>query len=153
MAAVLIILFLVFFLMPGTLESYLYEYIEKDLARLAELKHGTPGAADVSVALKIMIILGVLWGYFFILMLWVALVAGKMWRAPQWPLPGTLVIYDTRIQRGVRLKAKALLLMIIPLIMIAVVSRPVIHMAFNAWEIYTVSYAELKKQQATRSVP
>ena len=138
--------------MPGTLESYLYEYIEKDLARLAELKHGTPGAADVSVALKIMIILAVLWGYFFVLMLWVALVAGKMWRAPQWPLPGALVMYDTKVRRGPRLRLKALALMIIPLIMIAVVTKPVINMAFSAWELYTVSYAELKKQQVANGL-
>ena len=44
-------------------------------------------------------------------------------------------------------------MIIVPLALIAVVTKPVASLAIGAWELYTASYAELKKEQDAIRLP
>lgn len=144
MLAALLILFVATVLFPGALERFVHDYINESLAVLADFRAGAPVTADVRVAINIFMLLTVIWGYFFIVMVWVLFIAARMLRAPQWPLPQASVMRDTRVQRGLRLKCKAWLMILVPLALIALVSNPVFDLALGAWEMYTTAYAGLK---------
>lgn len=144
MFAALLILFAAVVLFPDALERFVQDYIGASLGRLAEYRAGAPVTADVRVAINIFVLLTAIWGYFFVLMVWVLFIAARMLRAPQWPLPQASVMRDTRVQRGFRLKLKAWLMIIVPLVMIALVTHPVIDLAFGAWEMYTAAYADIR---------
>jgi hypothetical protein len=147
MFAALLILFAAVVLFPDALHRFVQDYIHDSLARLADFRAGIRGATDARVALNIFVLLAMIWGYFFIVMVWVLFIAARMLRAPQWPLPQASVMRDTRVHRGLRLKLKAWLMILIPLALIAVVTQPVIDLAFGAWEMYTSAYAELKTSE------
>ena len=133
MLAALLILFIAVVLFPDALERFVQDYINDSLGRLADFRAGAAVTADVRVAVNI-----------FVLMVWVLFIAARMLRAPQWPLPQASVMRDTRVQRGLKLKLKAWLMILVPLVLITLVTRPVIDLAFGAWEMYTAAYAELK---------
>ncbi|KAF0191975.1 MAG: hypothetical protein FD165_1309 [Gammaproteobacteria bacterium] len=143
MLLALVLLFVAIVFLPETLADFVHGYIDDNLAKLSDFQTGGV-TADVRVALNIFVLLAVIWGYFFVLMVWVLFIAARMLRAPQWPLPHASVTRDTRVQRGLRLKLTAWIMILVPLLLIAVVSRPVAELAFGAWEMYTASYAKLK---------
>lgn len=143
MLAALVVLFIAVVFAPATLTGFVHDYISGNLMKLADFQGGAV-VADVRIALNIFVLLAVIWGYFFTLMVWVLFIAARMLRAPQWPLPQASVMRDTRVQRGLRLKLKAWVMILVPLLLIAAVSKPVVNLAFGAWEMYTASYAELK---------